>query len=183
MLKCAFVAVAASFWFANTIQAGIIASYEIGDGTNAATIQIDQEDGDGYLFIVHWTAPTYTSWEALIDIDESLPALSLQYETYSWGAFLTGISIDGDNDYGVGDLWPIENYWHFWIADTGSWSQAMFGASDRALFNGANDAWVFGSGTAPQGVPAPAALSLLLASAAACQGSRRRGRTRASRAH
>jgi hypothetical protein len=32
---------------------------------------------------------------------------------------------------------------------------AMFGASDRILTNGSADAWVFGSGDAPQSVPAP----------------------------
>ena len=37
----------------------------------------------------------------------------------------------------------------------GAWEMAMFGASDRMLSNGSADAWVFGSGDAPQSVPAP----------------------------
>ncbi len=182
MLKSVFAAVAASSLCAHTLQAGIIATYDVGSGTNAATIQIDQEDGDGYLFNVHWEGATYSSWDALLDIDASLTSLSMQYDAYSWGNFLTGIAIDGDSDYGTGDLWPIENYWHLWIADSGSWQQAVVGASDRALFNGASDAWVFGSAAAPQSVPAPAALSLLLVSSAVSRGRRQRDRTQASRA-
>ena len=33
--------------------------------------------------------------------------------------------------------------------------KAMLGASDRILTNGSADAWVFGSGDAPQSVPSP----------------------------
>ena len=180
MLKSAFVAVAVSSGLAHTLQAGIIGTYEVGTGVNAATIQIDQFDGDGYLFNIHWDSAGYSSWNALLDIDAALTSVLLQYDTYSWGVFLTGITVDGDTNYGVGDLWPIENYWHFWVHDPGAWEQASFGASDRVLFDGAQDAWVFGSGAMPQAVPAPAALALMVGAAGACRGSRRRDRTRAS---
>jgi len=158
---------------APSASAGLIATYEVGEGTHSAAIQIDQEDGDTYLFNVHFSGDVYSSWNAMLDIDASLDSVSLQYDTYSWGVFLTGITIDGDTDVGYGDLWPIENYWHFWLRDTGSWEMAMFGATDRSLFDGAFDAWVFGSPQAPQSVPAPGALALMLTWAAACRGRRR----------
>ncbi|MSR29561.1 MAG: hypothetical protein EXS03_08320 [Phycisphaerales bacterium] len=184
-----FVVSVRSAVFASSVSASIagashgalIATYEIGTGPSAASVQIDQEDGDGYLFNIHWDGSAYSSWNTLVDIDAALGNLSLQYDTYSWGILLTGVSIDGDSDYGTGDLWPIKNYWHFWVRDSGSWEWAMFGATDRALFSGAHDAWVFGSPSAPQSIPAPGAAGFTLASAGACRALRRRVRTTASR--
>lgn len=172
---CAFAAVA--LISASAATAGIVGTFDIGTGSHWSSIQIDQEDGDGYIFNVHWDAPNYTSWDALVDIDAELDSLALTYDTYSWGVFLTGISIDSDLDYGTGDLWPIENYWHFWIKDTGAWEMAMFGASDRVLFDGAHDAWTFGSPALPQGVPAPGAIAITMAWTAVCRGRRRPSRT------
>ena len=166
-----------------TTHAAIIDTYSIGTGANFASIQIDQEDGDGYLFNVHWDSANYTSWDALVDIDSEVDALSMTYDTYSWGIFLTGISIDGDLDYGTGDQWPIENFWHFWIHGTGAWEMAMTGATDSVLVDGARDAWVFGSAIPPQSVPAPGSIAITLASIAACRGRCRSVHMRASRAH
>jgi len=161
----------------------IIGTFDVGVGSNAASIQFDQEDGDGYIFNVRWDALHYTSWDAIIDIDAALDSVSITYQTFSWGYFLTGVTIDGDTNYGVGDLWPIENYWHFWVHDTGSWMQAQFGASDRILTNGLSDAWVFGSSALPQIVPAPGAMALTLLSLATCRARRRSDHMKASRAH
>ena len=175
------VSVAFTFFASSQAYAAIIADFDIGIGANLASIQIDQEDGDGYLFYVRWDSANYTSWDALVDIDAALPTFSMTYDTYSWGIFLTGITIGGDTNYGQGDLWPIENYWHLWLQDTGSWDQAAFGASDRVLFNGASDAWVFGSSIVPQSVPAPGAITLF--SIAVCPRRRRSNHTKASLAH
>lgn len=161
----------------------IISSFDVGAGANMAVIQFDQEDGDGYLFNVRWDAAAYTSWDALLAIDTALDSVSITYQTLSFGNFLTGVTIDGDTNYGEGDLWPIENYWHFWVRDTGSWVQAEFGANDRILSNGQSDAWVFGSSTLPQSVPAPGALALTLLSLATCRARRRSDHMKASPAH
>ncbi len=175
-----FTGSACALTIAATTQGAIIDSFNVGTGANLATIQIDQEDGDGYLFRVAFDSSSYTSWDALMDIDAAIPSLALTYETYSWGIFLTGVSIDGDTDFGTGDLWPIENWWHFWLHDSGTWNQASFGATDRLLFDGASDAWTFGSPTPPQSVPAPGALALMLFSGAVFRGRRRSAHTRAS---
>lgn len=161
----------------------IISTFDVGVGSNAASIQIDQEDGDGYIFNVRWDALYYTSWDAMIDIDAALDSVSITYQTFSWGYFLTGVTIDGDTNYGVGDQWPIENYWHFWVRDTGSWMQAQFGANDRILTNGLSDAWVFGSSTPPQIVPVPGVMALTLLSLVTYRARRRSDHMKASRAH
>jgi len=91
------------------------------------------------------------------------PGAQLQYDVYPFGSFVTGIGLGTDYEYGTGDLWPVENYWHYWTEVDGQWQMAMFGASDRTLTDGSKDAWVFGSAAAPQAVPAPgvAAVALL----------------------
>ncbi len=175
-----FTGSACALTIAATTQGAIIDSFNVGTGANLATIQIDQEDGDGYLFLVAFDSPSFSSWDALLEIDAALPSLSLTYETYSWGMFLTGVSIDGDTDYGTGDLWPVENWWHFWLRDSGVWTQSSIGATDRVLFNGASDAWTFGSPVPPQGAPAPGTLALSLSSWVVFRGRRRSAHTRAS---
>ena len=94
------VFVAFTFFASWQASAAIIADFDIGIGANLASIQIDQEDGDGYLFYVRWDSANYTSWDALVDIDAALPTFSMTYDTYSWGIFLTGITIDGDTNSG-----------------------------------------------------------------------------------
>jgi hypothetical protein len=95
-------------------------------------------------------------------IDSQLETVSHTAQVFSFGAFVTGIGVGADTEYGEGDQWPVENYWHYWTQDSGAWEQAMVGASDRTIFNGSFDAWVFGSPVAPQAVPAPGALALLV---------------------
>ncbi len=162
-----FIVSASALVVSVTTHAAIIGNHSVGSGANSAVIQIDQEDGDGYLFTVAWDGAAYDSLDALFAIDIAMDSVSMTFETFSFGTMLTGITIDGDSDFGTGDLWPIENYWHFWLRDTGAWDQAQFGASDRLLFNGASDAWTFGSPTPPQSVPAPGAVVLSLFSLAA----------------
>ena len=38
--------------------AGIVAAYDVGTGPFASTIQVDFENGNGYLFTLRWTEPT-----------------------------------------------------------------------------------------------------------------------------
>ena len=151
--------------------AGIVASYDVGAGLYASTIQVDFENGNGYLFTLRWTEPT-NGFQALQQAIAAVPGASLQFQSFSFGAFVTGIGVGADFQYGEGDLWPVENYWHYWTAEGDApFEAAMFGAADRTLQDGSRDAWVFGSSIAPAAIPAPGALAL-----AACAGMcRRRG--------
>ena len=158
-------ALACSVVLATSVNAAIVDTYSVGSGDKSATIQIDFENGNGYLINYVWSASAHTSWDAMLAIDAALPNMSMQYDTYSFGVFLTGVTIGADTNYGQGDVEPYENYWHLWTKDSAQWEQAMFGASDRNLVNGGSDAWVFGSSNVPQNIPAPGAAVVFMASA------------------
>ena len=158
-------AVIASVVVCTSVHAAIVDTFTVGFGDKSASIQIDFENGNGYLINYSWSASAQSSWDAMLSVDAALPQMSMLYDTYSFGVFLTGVSIGSDTNYGQGDIEPYENYWHFWTKDSGQWEQAMFGASDHPLVNGGSDAWVFGSSTTPQNIPAPGAAVLIMASA------------------
>ena len=167
-------ALAAIAFTASHATAGIVASYDVGAGSNLATVQVDFTNGNGYVLNLRWSDAQngMTGFGATQAIAAVVPGGQLAFESYSFGAFVTGIGIGGDYEYGTGDLWPdVENYWHYWVKSNGQWEQAMFGPSDHVLANGTEFAWVFGSGAAPQAVPAPGALGAALAFAL---GTRRR---------
>ena len=152
--------------------AGIVATYAVGTGTSTSTIQVDFTNGNGYVVELSWTEPM-DGFEAMQAIAAAIPGAQLQYDVYPFGSFVTGIGLGADYEYGTGDLWPIENYWHYWTEVDGQWQMAMFGASDRTLTDGSKDAWVFGSAAAPQAVPAPGVVAVALLAMARSR--RRRG--------
>jgi hypothetical protein len=151
--------------------AGIVASYDVGAGLYASTIQVDFENGNGYVFTLRWTEPT-NGFEALQQAIAGVAGAQLQYQSFSFGQFVTGIGVGTDFQYGEGDLWPVENYWHYWTQVGGQWQVAMFGAGDRTLVDGSADAWVFGSSAAPQAVPGPGVVVALMLAARARRGRR-----------
>jgi hypothetical protein len=144
-------------------HAGLVDSFDVGRGANVASLQFDFENGNTWLATVRWDG-TMNGFEALQLVTSSVPGGQLQFQTFSFGTFVTGIGIGGDWQYGEGDLWPVENWWHYWTAEAaGSWTASMVGASDRLLQDGSRDAWVFGSSAAPAIIPAPTALAMLVA--------------------
>jgi hypothetical protein len=154
--------------------AGIVATYDVGTGTSTSTIQVDFSNGNGYVINLSWTEPM-NGFQAMQAVAAAIPGSQLQYDVYPFGTFLTGIGLGADYEYGNGDLWPVENYWHYWTEVGGQWEMAMFGASDRMLTDGSRDAWVFGSSAVPQAVPGP---GVMVVACIACypRGARRRQR-------
>jgi hypothetical protein len=150
--------------------AGIVATFSVGTGSSTSTIQVDFSNGNGYVVNLSWTEPT-NGFQAMQAITAGIAGAQLQYDVYPFGSFVTGIGLGADFEYGNGDLWPVENYWHYWTEANGQWEMAMFGASDRMLADGSRDAWVFGSSAAPQAVPGPGVVVVLMA---ACAARRRR---------
>ena len=144
--------------------AGIVASYDVGTGASTSTIQVDFTNGNAYQVTLRWDT-AMNGFDALQAATSAITGAALAYDAYPFGNFVTGIGFDADYEYGNGDLWPIENYWHYWTEVNGQWEMAMFGASDRMLVDGSKDAWVFGSSDVPQAVPAPGALLTLVAAA------------------
>ena len=107
--------------------AGIVATYDVGTGTSTSTIQVDFSNGNGYVINLSWTEPM-NGFQAMQAVAAAIPGSQLQYDVYPFGTFLTGIGLGADYEYGNGDLWPVENYWHYWTEVGGQWEMAMFGA-------------------------------------------------------
>ena len=139
--------------------AGVVASYDVGTGASTSTIQVDFTNGNAYQVTLRWDT-AMNGFDALQAATSAITGAALAYDAYPFGNFVTGIGFDADYEYGNGDLWPIENYWHYWTEVNGQWEMAMFGASDRMLVDGSKDAWVFGSSDLPQAVPAPGAAQI-----------------------
>ena len=152
----AFAAIAIS---SSHAFAGIVASYDVGTGASTSTIQVDFTNGNAYQVTLRWDT-AMNGFDALQAATSAITGAALAYDAYPFGNFVTGIGFDADYEYGNGDLWPIENYWHYWTEVNGQWEMAMFGASDRMLVDGSKDAWVFGSSDVPQAVPAPGATQI-----------------------
>ena len=152
----AFAAIAIS---SSHAFAGVVASYDVGTGASTSTIQVDFTNGNAYQVTLRWDT-AMNGFDALQAATSAITGAALAYDAYPFGNFVTGIGFDADYEYGNGDLWPIENYWHYWTEVNGQWEMAMFGASDRMLVDGSKDAWVFGSSDVPQAVPAPGATQI-----------------------
>lgn len=147
---------------AGVAHADIIQSYSLGTGASVSTVQIDFSNGNGYVFELRYDGEL-SGFAALQWMAAEAPVFTLQTEVFPWGALVAGIGVGFDYDYGVGDLWPIENYWHYWVTnDADEWTWSDVGASDRMLTHGSADAWVFGSGIPPQTVPGAPAFTLAL---------------------
>jgi hypothetical protein len=144
-----FVAVAAvsSIAFATPIM-------EVGAGDNSADLYIGWKDGFSLEFAVSFSTDTVSGLE-LIQIAEAGSDLDLVIQDFGWGDYVDGISYMGHSDVGFGGG---EDWWHYWNKDGGEgWISPMFGASDRIVFAGSADGWVYGKST----VPEPASLLLL----------------------
>jgi len=164
-------AFALSCALAASAMAGLVSTQTIGSGASSASLQFDFENGNTHIVNVRWDG-MLTGFGALELVASQATDGRLDYLSFSFGKFVTGLGVGGDYQYGEGELWPIENYWHYWTAEgDAAFEAAMFGAADRALQNGSRDAWVFGSSAAPAAIPAPGALAL-----AACAGLSRRRR-------
>ena len=146
---------------ASTTFAALVSSHAIGSGAKVAMLQFDFENGNAHAVTVRWNGDL-TGFQALAMVAAQVSGAQLDSQSFSFGNFVTGIGIGGDYQYGEGELWPVENYWHYWNAEgAGIWSESMVGADARTLSDGSRDAWVFGSSVAPQAVPVPGALCVL----------------------
>jgi hypothetical protein len=151
--------------------AGLVSTQAIGLGAKSASLQFDFENGNTHLVNLRWDG-TLSGFDALELMSTQATGGRLDFLSFSFGKFVTGLGVGGDYQYGEGELWPVQNYWHYWTAEGDApFEVAMFGASDRTLQDGSRDAWVFGSSAAPAKIPTPGVLTL-----AACAGMCRRRR-------
>ena len=145
-------------------QAELVETYEIGQGDAMAHIQFDFMVGRSYLYKVRWDGLEMTGRDVFDLIDAAQPDnFDFTYISYSFGDFLTSVTIDDDFHAGDGSEPPdYNNYWQYWNRTAGeSWQSSMIGFSDRILEDGSWDGWVFGVTDAPRAIPAPATIGVV----------------------
>ncbi len=175
--RISIYAVLLSSWFiVNQAQAvtypGAV-EYSAGTGSNQATVVIDFDLDNYFLFDFFWDGAA-TSFDALQAIDAA-GALFVDVQYFDFGGgpipFINDFDYPGgvEFDYGVAANFPG---WVFYTGtDNDNWNFSLLGAADRTLSNGDYDSWVWsnydenfsatrGPGEAPS-VPEPATLALL----------------------
>ena len=159
-----------------SLQADLIDTFQVGEGSAMAQIQFDFLSGNSYLYEVRWDGSEMTGRDVFDLIDAAQPEyFDFTYIAYDFGDFLTSVTIGSDSDFGDGSEAPdYMNYWHYWNrSGDESWQSSMIGFSDRVLEDGSWDGWVFGVSDAPQEIPAPATIGVIGAVFASCRRRRR----------
>jgi len=128
---------------------------ELGSGQNAAGLHIEWADGYMAEFLVRFDT-TSISGLGLFDVVESQSTLTTVKGDFGWGVFIDGITYNGHSDIGYGGG---EDWWHYWIKNDGQdWLSPAYGVSDRTLYSGDMDGWVYGRAVI---TPEPASIMLL----------------------
>lgn len=148
-------------------SADLVGSWSLGSGDDHAEVQIDFMNGNSYLFDLAFDDELSGRdvFDLLSDAANTTSDLTFDFTviSYSFGDFLTGITLNDDADYGEGSPPDYLDTWAYWTAEGGDdWSASMIGFSDRMLVDGSRDAWVFGTGAAPATIPAPATIAVAL---------------------
>jgi len=144
--------------------------YAAGAGANEATIAIDFDLENSFLFTFEWDGAA-TGWDALAALNAAgeLDVLATDYG--EWGMFVDDFDYEGGAEYDYGE--GVYAGWaYFNSTDNETWSLDMSGVSFRDLSDGDWDSWVWTNyddswlpirspGTAP--VPEPATMLLIAA--------------------
>lgn len=145
-------------------QAGLVASFEVGRGSNASHLQFDFANGNSYAYVVHWDGET-TGRDLFDIVSAAQPGYFVaDIVSFSFGDALYSQSIGADMNAGFGTPPDYLDFWHYWTREQASepWTSSLVGFADRIVSNGSWDGWVFGSDNAPSAVPAPASAVVLL---------------------
>ncbi len=167
---CAFGAFVSVFIAISVSKAELINSYSVGLGDSVSYVQIEFDNDHTYVFDVAYVDDgSVNGWDLMQIIETELPTiLSMQYETYSWGNWLQGLSVENDHAFGTGAGFPdLDDYWAYWVAPPGTdadWEFSSVGADNRLVSDGSWDGWTFhpSGATPPQAIPGPSVLALLL---------------------
>lgn len=154
---------------AGTARADLVGNYQVGSGSNASFVQIQFGNANTYLYEVRYDG-SRTGKDLFDSIAAAQPGFfSYEVVTYSFGDALLGVSIGSDSNAGFGTPPAYLDYWHYWTraTDGEAWTESFIGFGDRVVANGSWDGWVFDSAAAPNAIPAPGALALLLFGATA----------------
>jgi len=143
--------------------------YTAGAGANEATIAIDFDFDNSFLFSFRWDG-TATGWDALAALNAG--ALDVFATDFGeWGMFVDDFDYPGGTEYDYGQ--GVYAGWaYFNSTDNETWSLDPAGVSFRDLSNGDWDSWVWTNyddswlpirtpGAAP--IPEPATMLLFVA--------------------
>ena len=131
----------------------------VGVGDSSAYVYIEWKDGFVAEFDVYFEEPNRTGMQ-LFDIIEADTTLVTDRQDFGFGEFIDGISYLGHDNVGNWTPETPEDWWHYWIKDSGEldWIASGGGASDRVVYDGDADGWIYGRAGA---VPEPATMALL----------------------
>lgn len=150
LVSLILVTVIAAAACAGTYAGGL--EYTVGSGSNEATIVVDFDASESFLFSYKWDG-TATAWDALDWIDQAgaLVISSIDYGG-SFGVFVSDFDYPGGSeyDYGAG----VNTGWAYYISsDNLNWSVSMEGVSTRSLTNGIWESWVWSNYPADWSAP------------------------------
>jgi hypothetical protein len=160
-----------AFAFAATVNAVTYTGsveYTAGSGSSQATIAIDFDFGNSFLFNYQWDGDA-TGWDALaaIDLAGALNVFATDYG--AWGVFVSDFDYPGGLEYDYGE--EANTGWAYYVGNNENWEYSSTGVSSRSLNNGDWDSWVWTNysadwstayrtpGAAP--VPEPMTIALL----------------------
>ena len=113
--------------------------YTAGTGSNEATIAIDFDFDNSFLFSFKWDGAA-TGWDALAALDPG--ALDVFSTDYEFGMFVEDFDYSGGEEYDYGD--GVYAGWGYYNStDNETWSLDPAGVSFRNLSNGDWDSWVW----------------------------------------
>ncbi|MHC4156528.1 MAG: PEP-CTERM sorting domain-containing protein [Planctomycetota bacterium] len=143
------------------------AEYTAGSGDNEATIAVDFDLGNYFLFTYRWDGDA-TGWDALSAIDQA-GSLAVEATDFGeWGMFVDDLDYPGGLEYDYGE--GINTGWSYCIGDNESWSSSPVGVSFYPLSDGEWNSWVWTNydeswmpvrGPGEQPIPEPGTLALL----------------------
>jgi len=141
--------------------------YAAGSGSNQATIVVDFDLDNHFLFSYYWDGEA-TGWDALSAVDL---AGALMVDATNWGEygmFVDDLVYPGGTKYDYGEGFNVG--WAYYVGDNESWSLDGSGVSFRSLSDGDWDAWVWTNydeswhpvrGPGEQPIPEPISVALL----------------------
>jgi hypothetical protein len=141
--------------------------YTAGSGSNEATIVVDFDFGNYFLFTYRWDGEA-TGWDAVSALEQAGALVVEATDFGEWGMFVDDLDYPGgfEYEYGAG----ANTGWAYCVGDNETWSSSPVGVSFYSLSTGEWNSWVWTNydqswmplrGPGGQPVPEPVSLALL----------------------